>query len=87
MANNDVTTMKYFREYVRTCLFAFTSKCIPYFAGTLYRGVQMSAEELRQYTIGAYILFPSLMSTSKSLSLVTFRGTNAIFIIHTLTAA
>lgn len=87
MSSDDTNTIQYFREYIRKCLPVFTLKCIIYFSGVVYRAVQISAEELQEYIVGTYVSFPSFVSTSKSLSMVAFRGTNTIFVIHTLPAA
>ncbi|CAF1037133.1 unnamed protein product [Adineta ricciae] len=86
LANNDQRSIYCLREYIHTCIVAFEQKLIPFYAGIVYRGVQMTADELTEYKVGTGIRFLGFMSTSKSFNFVSFLDTNVVFIIHTLSA-
>ncbi|UJR12543.1 hypothetical protein I4U23_016719 [Adineta vaga] len=84
LANIHEESIYYLRDYIHLCISAFAQMLIPFYAGTVYRGVQMTADEIEEYRVGANIRFLGFMSTTKSFEFVSFLGTNVIFIIHTL---
>jgi hypothetical protein len=84
LANIHEESIYYLRDYIHLCISAFAQKLIPFYAGTVYRGVQMTSDEIAEYRVGTDIRFLGFMSTSKSFEFVSFLGTNVIFIMHTL---
>lgn len=86
LANIHGESIYHLRDYIHLCISAFAEKLIPFYSGIVYRGVQMTFDEISKYRVGADIRFLGFMSTSKSFDFVSFLGTNVIFIIQTLSA-
>ncbi|EAR92751.1 NAD:arginine ADP-ribosyltransferase (macronuclear) [Tetrahymena thermophila SB210] len=76
--------MSYFRHLVYRYFQIFQSKKYPYYIGTVYRGIQVTNEQLQQLLqfVGETIYFTTFLSTSKSRDRA-FKG-NVLFEIETI---
>lgn len=86
LAECDIADVHLLRFILYDYFELFNAKLLPYYVGTLYRGIQTSEEEIAALLslVGEQIYFVCFTSTSKNLARATMGG-NVLIEIHTLT--